>query len=152
MVLYPSHAYAEREGRAPPAFCREDVADPAWARHRQAPGGEEAQSREVKKLPPGYTKHIMMKFCEDPRLLGVGLLSSGFHDRYFIYNSSCLRLYTVAWSHSLEKKWPIKSLNIYPGVKKKLWLLAYWGFSVVQEMKKHEKKQWYLCCDPVMKL
>lgn len=35
----------------------------------------------------------MMKFREDRSLLGLGLPSGGFHDRYFILNSSCLRLY-----------------------------------------------------------
>lgn len=48
-------------------------------------------------LPPashvGDTKHGMMKFREDRSLLGLGLPSGGFHDRYFILNSSCLRLY-----------------------------------------------------------
>lgn len=34
-----------------------------------------------------------MKFREDRSLLGLGLPSGGFHDRYFILNSSCLRLY-----------------------------------------------------------
>jgi hypothetical protein len=41
----------------------------------------------------GDTKHGMMKFREDRSLLGLGLPSGGFHDRYFILNSSCLRLY-----------------------------------------------------------
>uniref|UniRef100_A0A4X1UY53 Arf-GAP with Rho-GAP domain, ANK repeat and PH domain-containing protein 1 n=1 Tax=Sus scrofa TaxID=9823 RepID=A0A4X1UY53_PIG len=41
----------------------------------------------------GETKHGMMKFREDRSLLGLGLPSGGFHDRYFILNSSCLRLY-----------------------------------------------------------
>lgn len=49
-------------------------------------------------IPPpashvGDTKHGMMKFREDRSLLGLGLPSGGFHDRYFILNSSCLRLY-----------------------------------------------------------
>lgn len=41
----------------------------------------------------GETKHGMMKFREDRSLLGLGLPTGGFHDRYFILNSSCLRLY-----------------------------------------------------------
>ena len=41
----------------------------------------------------GETKHGMMKVREDRSLLGLGLPTGGFHDRYFILNSSCLRLY-----------------------------------------------------------
>lgn len=40
----------------------------------------------------GDSKHGMMKFREERNLLGLGL-STGFHDRYFILNHSCLRLY-----------------------------------------------------------
>uniref|UniRef100_A0A2K5LK11 ArfGAP with RhoGAP domain, ankyrin repeat and PH domain 1 n=1 Tax=Cercocebus atys TaxID=9531 RepID=A0A2K5LK11_CERAT len=66
------------------------------------------------------TKHGMMKFREDRSLLGLGLPSGGFHDRYFILNSSCLRLYKEVRSHRPEKEWPVKSLRVYLGVKKKL--------------------------------
>lgn len=62
----------------------------------------------------------MMKFREDRSLLGLGLPSGGFHDRYFILNSSCLRLYKEIRSHRPEKEWPVKSLKVYLGVKKKL--------------------------------
>ncbi|XP_070346871.1 arf-GAP with Rho-GAP domain, ANK repeat and PH domain-containing protein 1 isoform X5 [Equus asinus] len=68
----------------------------------------------------GDTKHGMMKFREDRSLLGLGLPSGGFHDRYFILNSSCLRLYKEIRSHRPEKEWPIRSLKVYLGVKKKL--------------------------------
>lgn len=61
--------------------------------HGQGVGAAHAHSG----LPPashvGDTKHGMMKFREDRSLLGLGLPSGGFHDRYFILNSSCLRLY-----------------------------------------------------------
>uniref|UniRef100_A0A8C8AR51 ArfGAP with RhoGAP domain, ankyrin repeat and PH domain 1 n=1 Tax=Otus sunia TaxID=257818 RepID=A0A8C8AR51_9STRI len=40
----------------------------------------------------GDCKHGMMKFREERNLLGLGL-STGFHDRYFILNHTCLRLY-----------------------------------------------------------
>ncbi|KAM9660564.1 arf-GAP with Rho-GAP domain, ANK repeat and PH domain-containing protein 1 isoform 3-T3 [Trichechus inunguis] len=111
----------------------------------------------------GDTKHGMMKFREDRSLLGLGLPSGGFHDRYFILNSSCLRLYKEVrsqrpWSgapetsHRPEKEWPIKSLKVYLGVKKKLRPPTCWGFTVVHETEKHEKQQWYLCCDTQMEL
>ncbi|KAI4073010.1 ArfGAP with RhoGAP domain, ankyrin repeat and PH domain 1 [Homo sapiens] len=100
----------------------------------------------------GDTKHGMMKFREDRSLLGLGLPSGGFHDRYFILNSSCLRLYKEVRSHRPEKEWPIKSLKVYLGVKKKLRPPTCWGFTVVHETEKHEKQQWYLCCDTQMEL
>ncbi|XP_007527555.1 arf-GAP with Rho-GAP domain, ANK repeat and PH domain-containing protein 1 isoform X2 [Erinaceus europaeus] len=111
----------------------------------------------------GDTKHGMMKFREDRSLLGLGLPSGGFHDRYFILNSSCLRLYKEIrsqrpWngapdtSHRPEKEWPIKSLKVYLGVKKKLRPPTCWGFTVVHETEKHEKQQWYLCCETQMEL
>ncbi|KAB0399167.1 hypothetical protein E2I00_003554 [Balaenoptera physalus] len=124
----------------------------------------------------GETKHGMMKFREDRSLLGLGLPSGGFHDRYFILNSSCLRLYkevrvrdpagscpevgictrvrsdTRAQSHRPEKEWPVRSLKVYLGVKKKLRPPTCWGFTVVHETEKHEKQQWYLCCETQMEL
>ncbi|XP_054555492.1 arf-GAP with Rho-GAP domain, ANK repeat and PH domain-containing protein 1 isoform X1 [Talpa occidentalis] len=111
----------------------------------------------------GDTKHGMMKFREDRSLLGLGLPSGGFHDRYFILNSSCLRLYKEIrsqrslsgapdTSHRPEKEWPVKSLKVYLGVKKKLRPPTCWGFTVVQETEKHEKQQWYLCCETQMEL
>ncbi|XP_006885615.1 PREDICTED: arf-GAP with Rho-GAP domain, ANK repeat and PH domain-containing protein 1 isoform X2 [Elephantulus edwardii] len=100
----------------------------------------------------GDTKHGMMKFREDRSLLGLGLPSGGFHDRYFILNSSCLRLYKEVRSHRPEKEWPVKSLKVYLGVKKKLRPPTCWGLTVVHETEKHEKQQWYLCCDTQMEL
>ncbi|XP_012580905.1 PREDICTED: arf-GAP with Rho-GAP domain, ANK repeat and PH domain-containing protein 1 isoform X3 [Condylura cristata] len=100
----------------------------------------------------GDTKHGMMKFREDRSLLGLGLPSGGFHDRYFILNSSCLRLYKEIRSHRPEKEWPVKSLKVYLGVKKKLRPPTCWGFTVVHETEKHEKQQWYLCCETQMEL
>uniref|UniRef100_A0A286XV59 ArfGAP with RhoGAP domain, ankyrin repeat and PH domain 1 n=1 Tax=Cavia porcellus TaxID=10141 RepID=A0A286XV59_CAVPO len=107
----------------------------------------------------GDTKHGMMKFREDRSLLGLGLPSGGFHDRYFILNSSCLRLYKevrvsdpMECSHRPEREWPVKSLKVYLGIKKKLRPPTCWGFTVVHETEKHEKQQWYLCCDTQMEL
>ncbi|XP_053938284.1 arf-GAP with Rho-GAP domain, ANK repeat and PH domain-containing protein 1 [Cuculus canorus] len=94
----------------------------------------------------GDCKHGMMKFREERNLLGLGL-STGFHDRYFILNNSCLRLYKEVRSHKPEKEWPVKNLKVYLGVKKKLRPPTCWGFTVFYETEKHEKQQWYLCCD-----
>ncbi|XP_069737777.1 arf-GAP with Rho-GAP domain, ANK repeat and PH domain-containing protein 1 isoform X2 [Phaenicophaeus curvirostris] len=94
----------------------------------------------------GDCKHGMMKFREERNLLGLGL-STGFHDRYFILNHSCLRLYKEVRSHKPEKEWPVRNLKVYLGVKKKLRPPTCWGFTVFYETEKHEKQQWYLCCD-----
>lgn len=100
----------------------------------------------------GDTKHGMMKFREDRSLLGLGLPTGSFHDRYFMLNGSCLRLFKEIRSHKPEKEWPVKSLRIYLGVKKKLRPPTCWGLTVVHETEKHEKQQWYLCCDTQMEL
>ncbi|XP_058679703.1 arf-GAP with Rho-GAP domain, ANK repeat and PH domain-containing protein 1 isoform X2 [Ammospiza caudacuta] len=105
----------------------------------------------------GDCKHGMMKFREERNLLGLGL-STGFHDRYFILNHSWLRLYKevrslrqrsppLESSHKPEKEWPVRNLKVYLGVKKKLRPPTCWGFTVFYENEKHEKQQWYLCCD-----
>uniref|UniRef100_H3AXP9 ArfGAP with RhoGAP domain, ankyrin repeat and PH domain 1 n=1 Tax=Latimeria chalumnae TaxID=7897 RepID=H3AXP9_LATCH len=75
------------------------------------------------------TKHGMMKYREDRSLLGRN--TGSFHDRYFILNSTSLRLYkevrqkspcsgSPETSHRPEKEWPVKSLRIYWGIKKRL--------------------------------
>nr|XP_056714789.1 arf-GAP with Rho-GAP domain, ANK repeat and PH domain-containing protein 1 [Euleptes europaea] len=94
----------------------------------------------------GDSKHGMMKFREEKNLLGLGL-STGFHDRYFILNSECLRLYKEVRSHKPEKEWPVKNLKVYLGIKKKVRPSTCWGFTVFFENDKQEKQQWYLCCD-----
>uniref|UniRef100_A0A803TMM7 ArfGAP with RhoGAP domain, ankyrin repeat and PH domain 1 n=1 Tax=Anolis carolinensis TaxID=28377 RepID=A0A803TMM7_ANOCA len=99
----------------------------------------------------GDSKHGMMKFREEKNLLGLGL-STGFHDRYFILNSECLRLYKEVRSHKPEKEWPVKNLKIYLGIKKKARPPSCWGFTVFFENEKMEKQQWYLCCDTQMEL
>ncbi|XP_021239862.1 arf-GAP with Rho-GAP domain, ANK repeat and PH domain-containing protein 1 [Numida meleagris] len=94
----------------------------------------------------GDCKHGMMKFREERNVLGLGL-STGFHDRYFILNHTCLRLYKEVRSHKPEKEWPVRNLRVYLGVKKKLRPPTCWGFTVFHENEKHERQQWYLCCD-----
>ncbi|XP_057277153.1 arf-GAP with Rho-GAP domain, ANK repeat and PH domain-containing protein 1 [Pezoporus wallicus] len=94
----------------------------------------------------GDCKHGMMKFREERNLLGLGL-STGFHDRYFILSHRCLHLYRDVRSHKPEKEWPVRNLRVYLGIKKKLRPPTCWGFTVFYENEKHEKQQWYLCCD-----
>ncbi|XP_076591200.1 arf-GAP with Rho-GAP domain, ANK repeat and PH domain-containing protein 1 isoform X2 [Chaetodon auriga] len=96
------------------------------------------------------SKHGMMKFREERSILGLGLSSGSFHDRYFILNSNSLRMYKEIRSNRPERDWPVKNLKVYLGIKKKLRPPTCWGLTVVYESKKQEKperQQWYLCCD-----
>ncbi|XP_066555326.1 arfGAP with RhoGAP domain, ankyrin repeat and PH domain 1 isoform X3 [Amia ocellicauda] len=93
------------------------------------------------------SKHGMMKFREERNLLGLGLNTGSFHDRYFILTSTSLRLYKEVRSHRPEKEWPVRSLKVYQGIKKKLRPPTCWGLTVVYANEKHEKQHWYLCCD-----
>ncbi|XP_062274830.1 arf-GAP with Rho-GAP domain, ANK repeat and PH domain-containing protein 1-like isoform X2 [Scomber scombrus] len=96
------------------------------------------------------SKHGMMKFREERSILGLGLSTGSFHDRYFILNSISLRMYKEVRSNRPERDWPSKNLKVYMGVKKKLRPPTCWGLTVVYESKKQEKperQQWYLCCD-----
>ncbi|XP_060682327.1 arf-GAP with Rho-GAP domain, ANK repeat and PH domain-containing protein 1 isoform X1 [Hemiscyllium ocellatum] len=93
-------------------------------------------------------KHGMVKFREERKLgLGVG----SFSDRYFMLTGYTLRLYKEVRSNKPEKEWPVKSLKVYLGVKKKLKPPTCWGFTIVYENKeKHERQHWYVCCDTQM--
>ncbi|XP_051252883.1 arf-GAP with Rho-GAP domain, ANK repeat and PH domain-containing protein 1 isoform X2 [Dicentrarchus labrax] len=96
------------------------------------------------------SKHGMMKFREERSILGLGLSTGSFHDRYFILNSNSLRMYKEVRSNRPEREWPAKNLKVYLGIKKKLRPPTCWGLTVVYESKKQEKperQQWYLCCD-----
>nr|XP_020497373.1 arf-GAP with Rho-GAP domain, ANK repeat and PH domain-containing protein 1 isoform X1 [Labrus bergylta] len=96
------------------------------------------------------SKHGNMKFREERSILGLGLSSGSFHDRYFILNSNSLRMYKEIRSNRAEREWPVKNLKVYLGIKKKLRPFTCWGLTVVYECKKQEKsekQQWYLCCD-----
>uniref|UniRef100_A0A665U1I5 ArfGAP with RhoGAP domain, ankyrin repeat and PH domain 1 n=1 Tax=Echeneis naucrates TaxID=173247 RepID=A0A665U1I5_ECHNA len=82
------------------------------------------------------SKHGIMKFKEERSILG--LTTGNFHDRYFILNSSSLRMYKeirvrLRDSNRPERDWPVKNLKIYLGIKKKL-LTGKQGAL-------------YLCCD-----
>uniref|UniRef100_A0A8C4ETX6 Arf-GAP with Rho-GAP domain, ANK repeat and PH domain-containing protein 1 n=1 Tax=Dicentrarchus labrax TaxID=13489 RepID=A0A8C4ETX6_DICLA len=80
------------------------------------------------------SKHGMMKFREERSILGLGLSTGSFHDRYFILNSNSLRMY--------------KEVRVTAGTF--ITVLLHWGLTVVYESKKQEKperQQWYLCCD-----
>uniref|UniRef100_A0A8C5GBY1 ArfGAP with RhoGAP domain, ankyrin repeat and PH domain 1 n=1 Tax=Gouania willdenowi TaxID=441366 RepID=A0A8C5GBY1_GOUWI len=72
------------------------------------------------------SKHGMVKFREERSILGLG----GFHDRYFILNFTSLRMYKEVRSNRPEREWPVKSLKVYMGIKKKV-----------------RPPTWYFCCE-----
>ncbi|XP_059819603.1 arf-GAP with Rho-GAP domain, ANK repeat and PH domain-containing protein 1-like isoform X4 [Hypanus sabinus] len=93
-------------------------------------------------------KHGMAKFREE-RKLGLG--TGSFNDRYFMLTDGILRLFKEVRSNKPDKEWPVKSLRVYLGVKKKLKPPTCWGFTIIYENKeRHERQQWYLCCDTQM--
>ncbi|KAM4589452.1 arf-GAP with Rho-GAP domain, ANK repeat and PH domain-containing protein 1 isoform 1-T1 [Fundulus diaphanus] len=96
------------------------------------------------------SKHGMMKFREERSILGLGLPTGSFHDRFFILNVTSLRMYKDVRSHRSDREWPVKNLKIYLGIKRKPRPPTCWGLTVVYESKKQEKPerhQWYLCCE-----
>ncbi|KAI4815708.1 hypothetical protein KUCAC02_005843, partial [Chaenocephalus aceratus] len=116
--------------------------------HQETPGygGDDG----VPGQQSGFIQTRDMKFREEAKHLGLGLSSGSFHDRYFILNSSSLRMYKEVRSNRPERDWVVKSLKVYLGIKKKLRPPTCWGLTVVCESKKQEKQekqQWYLCCD-----
>uniref|UniRef100_A0A1A7XFN8 ArfGAP with RhoGAP domain, ankyrin repeat and PH domain 1 n=1 Tax=Iconisemion striatum TaxID=60296 RepID=A0A1A7XFN8_9TELE len=96
------------------------------------------------------SKHGIMKFREERSILGLGLPTGNFHDRYFVLNFTSLRMYKDVRSNRCEREWPVSNLTIYFGIKKKLRPPTSCGLTVIYESKKQdkpEKQQWYLCCE-----
>ncbi|XP_036821129.1 arf-GAP with Rho-GAP domain, ANK repeat and PH domain-containing protein 1 isoform X1 [Oncorhynchus mykiss] len=96
------------------------------------------------------SKHGMVKFREERSILGLGLNTGSFHDRYFILNTVSLRMYKEVRSNRSEREWQVKNLRVYLGIKKKLRPPTCWGLTVIyksEKQEKPEKQQWYLCCD-----
>ncbi|XP_073404589.1 arf-GAP with Rho-GAP domain, ANK repeat and PH domain-containing protein 1 isoform X3 [Dendrobates tinctorius] len=94
----------------------------------------------------GDSKNGMMKFREERSLLGF---VPNFHDRYFMLNSSVLRMYREVRSHRPEKEWSIKNLTVLLGIRTKVRAPTSWGFTILCKNERNEKSQWYLCCDSV---
>ncbi|XP_071216174.1 arf-GAP with Rho-GAP domain, ANK repeat and PH domain-containing protein 1-like isoform X1 [Salvelinus alpinus] len=96
------------------------------------------------------SKHGMVKFREERSILGLGLNTGSFHDRYFILSTVSLRMYKEVRSNRPEREWQVKNLRVYLGIKKKLRSPTCWGLTVINGSEKQEKpdrQQWYLCCD-----
>ncbi|XP_055081857.1 arf-GAP with Rho-GAP domain, ANK repeat and PH domain-containing protein 1-like isoform X3 [Periophthalmus magnuspinnatus] len=99
---------------------------------------------------PDVSKHGKMKFRDGRNIPGLGLFSSGFHEKYFTLTATSLRMYKEVTSNRPENEWPVKNLMVYLGIKKKLRPATCWGLTLVCESKKqdkHEKQQWYVCCE-----
>ncbi|XP_071989888.1 arf-GAP with Rho-GAP domain, ANK repeat and PH domain-containing protein 1 isoform X2 [Engystomops pustulosus] len=93
----------------------------------------------------GDSKHGNMRFREEKSLLGFG----SFHERYFMLNSSVLRMYRDVRSNRPEREWPIKNLTVHLGIRKKVKPPTSWGFTIMCKNERNERSQWYLCCDTV---
>ncbi|XP_042195885.1 arf-GAP with Rho-GAP domain, ANK repeat and PH domain-containing protein 3 isoform X1 [Callorhinchus milii] len=75
---------------------------------------------------------------EPPKLLG----SNKFQERYFVLRDQKLLLFKEKKSSKPEREWPLLSLKVYLGIKKKLKAPSVqWGFTLFSE-----KQQWFLCC------
>ncbi|XP_041078962.1 arf-GAP with Rho-GAP domain, ANK repeat and PH domain-containing protein 3-like isoform X1 [Polyodon spathula] len=104
----------------------------------------------VKKIPNGQAIKIFTGFqseivksgglkCreEPPRLLQ----GNKFQERFFQIRDCKLLLLKDKKSNKPEKEWPLKTLKVYLGIRKKLKAPTQWGFTVFME-----KQQLYLCC------
>ncbi|XP_067900215.1 arf-GAP with Rho-GAP domain, ANK repeat and PH domain-containing protein 3 isoform X2 [Heterodontus francisci] len=105
----------------------------------------------VKKLPAGEggnlysanknetTKCGVLKCREEPPKL---LSGNKFQERYFILRDRKLLLFKDKKSSKPEREWPVLSLKVYLGIKKKLKApTMQWGFTIFSD-----KQQWFLCC------
>ncbi|XP_063166022.1 arf-GAP with Rho-GAP domain, ANK repeat and PH domain-containing protein 2 isoform X2 [Candoia aspera] len=93
----------------------------------------------LEKTSKGTVKTSYLKYKEEPSKL---LSANKFQDRYFVLREGNLRLYKDMKSSKAEKVFPVKSLKLYLGVKKKLKPPTNWGLTLLSE-----KYNWYLCCD-----
>uniref|UniRef100_A0A8C7K8V5 ArfGAP with RhoGAP domain, ankyrin repeat and PH domain 3 n=1 Tax=Oncorhynchus kisutch TaxID=8019 RepID=A0A8C7K8V5_ONCKI len=103
----------------------------------------------VKRVPKGedvlftaYKSEIMkmgvLKCREEPPKLLHGKV---FQEHTFQIKDHKLLLLKDKKSIKPEKEWPLKSMKIYMGIRKKLKPPTRWGFTLMME-----KQQLYLCC------
>ncbi|KAJ8015069.1 hypothetical protein DPEC_G00022300 [Dallia pectoralis] len=104
----------------------------------------------VKKVPKGEGINILTADSSDIMKMGVLkcreeppklLHGKGFQDHIFQIKNHKLLLLKDKKSIKAEKEWPLKSLKIYMGIRKKLKPPTKWGFTLMME-----KHQLYLCC------
>uniref|UniRef100_A0A8K9UJ58 ArfGAP with RhoGAP domain, ankyrin repeat and PH domain 3 n=1 Tax=Oncorhynchus mykiss TaxID=8022 RepID=A0A8K9UJ58_ONCMY len=98
----------------------------------------------VKRVPKGeaYKSEIIkmgvLKCREEPPKLLHGKV---FQEHTFQIKDHKLLLLKDKKSIKPEKEWPLKSMKIYMGIRKKLKPPTRWGFTLMME-----KQQLYLCC------
>ncbi|XP_066572753.1 arf-GAP with Rho-GAP domain, ANK repeat and PH domain-containing protein 3 isoform X2 [Amia ocellicauda] len=104
----------------------------------------------VKKVPKGEAINIFTAYkseivksgvlkCreESPKLLQ----GNKFQEHTFQIHDRKLLLLKDKKSNKSEKEWPLKTLKVYIGIRKKLKAPTQWGFTVLLD-----KQQLYLCC------
>ncbi|XP_042664183.1 arf-GAP with Rho-GAP domain, ANK repeat and PH domain-containing protein 2 isoform X2 [Tyto alba] len=91
------------------------------------------------KNEKGSMKAGNLKYKEEPSKL---LSGNKFQERYFVLQEGNLLLYKDTKANKPEKVFPVNSLKLYLGVKKKMKPPTNWGLTVFSE-----KHQWYICCD-----
>ncbi|XP_061091379.1 arf-GAP with Rho-GAP domain, ANK repeat and PH domain-containing protein 3 isoform X2 [Conger conger] len=104
----------------------------------------------VKKAPRGeainiftgykseIVKNGVLKCREEPPKL---LQGNKFQEHTFQIRDQRLLLLKDRKTNKPEKEWPLKTLKIYIGIRKKLKAPTKWGFTVLLD-----KQQMYLCC------
>ncbi|XP_014856390.1 PREDICTED: arf-GAP with Rho-GAP domain, ANK repeat and PH domain-containing protein 3-like isoform X3 [Poecilia mexicana] len=104
----------------------------------------------VKRLPTGEGLNILTSYRCD--VMKVGLLrcreeppkllqGNRFQERTFQIRDHKLLLLKDRRSIKPEKEWPLKTMKIYIGIRRKLKAPSRWGFTVMSD-----KHQLFLCC------
>ncbi|KAG7464975.1 hypothetical protein MATL_G00171310 [Megalops atlanticus] len=97
---------------------------------------------EAVNIFTGYKSEIVksgvLKCREEPPKL---LQGNKFQEHTFKIQNTKLLLLKDRKSNKPEKEWPLKTLKIYIGIRKKLKPPTKWGFTVLLD-----KQQLYLCC------
>ncbi|XP_041845520.1 arf-GAP with Rho-GAP domain, ANK repeat and PH domain-containing protein 3 isoform X2 [Melanotaenia boesemani] len=104
----------------------------------------------VKRVPKGEGITILTSYKSE--IMKIGLLrcreeppkllqGTRFQERTFQIQDHKLLLLKDKKSIKPEKEWPLKSMKLYIGIRRKLKAPTRWGFTVMSE-----KHQLYLCC------
>ncbi|XP_054648633.1 arf-GAP with Rho-GAP domain, ANK repeat and PH domain-containing protein 3 isoform X3 [Dunckerocampus dactyliophorus] len=104
----------------------------------------------VKRVPKGDGINILTSYKSD--LMKVGVLKcreeppkllqgNKFQERSFQIKKNKLLLLKDKKSFKAEKEWPLKSMKVYMGIRRKLKAPTRWGFTVMSH-----KHQLFLCC------
>uniref|UniRef100_A0A673VNB2 ArfGAP with RhoGAP domain, ankyrin repeat and PH domain 3 n=1 Tax=Salmo trutta TaxID=8032 RepID=A0A673VNB2_SALTR len=116
------------------------MADPssAYLVVKRVPRGEGINILTGKSYKSEIMKMGVLKCREDPPKLIHGKV---FQEHTFQIKDHKLLLLKDKKSIKPEKEWPLKSMKIYMGIRKKLKPPTRWGFTLMMD-----KHQLYLCC------